>query len=171
MATTFRKYVLDTNVLIAAFNTYYNHDTCPGFWDFLGHQFHRRQVVVVDRVFGEIEVGTPLAQLIRTLHDFKFASTASQNIAVHLREILDWVADCAQYTEETQREFEQAADCWIVAFAKATNAIVVTNEKFNDQTPRVKIPNVCRQFGIECIETFEFVRRLGMVLVWAESVP
>ena len=55
------------------------------------------------------------------------------------------------------------ADPWVIAHAMAEDAIVVTKEQFETNTTRrIKIPNVCEAMGIEWIDDFEMVRRLGM---------
>ncbi|WP_255365668.1 MULTISPECIES: DUF4411 family protein [Alishewanella] len=42
----------------------------------------------------------------------------------------------------------------------SSGAIVVTHESLvSDATKKVKVPNICKQFGVQCINTFEFLRQ------------
>jgi tRNA splicing ligase len=52
------------------------------------------------------------------------------------------------------------ADPYVIALAKAFNAVVVTGEKMvgpGAKTP--KIPNICRDLQIQCIDFLELIRR------------
>ena len=45
----------------------------------------------------------------------------------------------------------------------ASGDIIVTEEKYEPNVKkRVKIPNVCREFGIDYIGLLEFMRELGI---------
>ena len=52
---------------------------------------------------------------------------------------------------------------WLVhniATAKAKNYILVSHEKYSPESrKKVPIPNVCKLFNVECIDTFEMLRR------------
>lgn len=52
---------------------------------------------------------------------------------------------------------KNAGDPWVVATARVTNAIVVTEEGLGSR----KIPAVCAAEGIECINVIELIRREG----------
>lgn len=53
----------------------------------------------------------------------------------------------------------------MVAYALAKVYIVVTREQFNSEAKaRVKIPNVCRAFGVHYVDTFQMMRELGVRL-------
>ena len=59
------------------------------------------------------------------------------------------------------------ADGWLAAYARVYNAVVVTQEVFNaDVRKRVPLPNVCRQFGVDCRDTFEMLRELEVRFDW-----
>jgi len=46
----------------------------------------------------------------------------------------------------------------------AENAIVVSKEFLSTSTnkQKIKIPDVCKNMNIECIDDFEFIRRLNL---------
>ena len=74
-----------------------------------------------------------------------------------------WVQSNAQFLPAAKHEFAQKADGCLAAYAKAHNAIVVTNEVYNDHT-RKKVPlrNLCRKFDVEACNTIDMLRGLGV---------
>ncbi len=50
-------YLLDSDVFIAAKNSYYAFAICPGFWDSLIHHYDAGNVRSIDRVRGELLAG------------------------------------------------------------------------------------------------------------------
>lgn len=54
------------------------------------------------------------------------------------------------------------ADPFVVAVARARGGIVVTGEapRRSDTAP-YKIPDACRELGLECLGWFDFLRRVG----------
>lgn len=64
-------------------------------------------------------------------------------------------------------ELARVADGWLAAYAKVYNAVLVTNEVFNENVRRkVPLPNICKQFGISHANTLEMLRGLGVRFEW-----
>ena len=64
-------------------------------------------------------------------------------------------------------QFQQVADGWLAAYAKANGYVVVTLEEFDPMIrKKVPLPNLCRAFDLECITPFEMLRRLIVQLSW-----
>jgi hypothetical protein len=58
--------------------------------------------------------------------------------------------------------FLAKGDPWIIAKARVIGAAVVTHESAVAPNARkVKVPNICRQFGVPCVNTFQFLRELN----------
>jgi len=51
-----------------------------------------------------------------------------------------------------------------VAFAKAYDNVLVTQEKPSKTKAKVPIPNLCEQFNVPYVDTFQMLRRLGIIL-------
>ena len=65
--------------------------------------------------------------------------------------------------QAAKHEFAQAADGWLAAYAKTHNAIVVTNEVYNENSRRrVPLPNLCKEFDVEFCHTADMLRGLGV---------
>ncbi len=93
--------------------------------------------------------------------------TAELDVANAYRQLAEWVHAEPQFLPRAADEFAAAADGWLVAFAKARDATVVTLEEFDPVIKKkVPIPNLCRAFDVEFITPFEMLRRLDVKLTW-----
>ena len=71
--------------------------------------------------------------------------------------VSSWI-DNQQYAQVAKDDFFSKAEFFIIGYALAHNAMVVTHEKFADSLKKIKIPNVCS--GFACIDTFSMLRLL-----------
>lgn len=72
--------------------------------------------------------------------------------------MVTWVNSVPQFMPAAKAEFAAAADGWLIAFAKVNKSIVVTHEEYAPDVQRkVPIPNVCLEFNVECVNTFEML--------------
>lgn len=158
------KYVLDANVFIEAKNRYYGFDFAPKFWRCLIRLADDGTIASIDRVKDEIAKGNDeLATWIKSEFSNAFNSTDDQDISLQFRDIMRWAQSNIQFSREAKSEFAGVADGWLVAYAKSEDCIVVTQETHIPEiTRRIPIPNVCKAFNVEYINTFEMIRRLGI---------
>lgn len=64
---------------------------------------------------------------------------------------------------QTRRRFLDRADPWVIAHAIVNGGTVVTHEKRNpDVSRKVKIPNVCERFNVNCIDVYQLLRDQGV---------
>jgi Domain of unknown function (DUF4411) len=164
-------YVLDSNVLIEAKKRYYNFDVCPGFWEALVWQHQQGAIVSVDRVKAEVDLGkddlTDWCSLVMPADCFK--GTDAPGVTDAYRDALNWVMAQPLFKPEAKAEFanEKVADAWVIAYAKAFGATVVTEEKLNlEKKKKVLIPNVCVGLGVPYVDTFEMLRALSTRFEW-----
>jgi len=158
-----RTFLLDANVFIDAHRRYYGFDLCPGFWTALVRQHQEHRVFSVDRVRQEISKGTDKLKKWARQKDLDafFRNTNDQATLSYFGDMSDWVQGESQYTSEAKSEFATVADGWLVACAKACEFVVVTHEVYSPEAKRkVPIPNVCRHFAVECVDTFQMLREL-----------
>ena len=157
------RYSLDANIFIAAWRDYYPIDLYPGFWECLQRFGQEKRLLSVDRVRDEINSPNELvAWLKRHWHD-AFASTRHPEIVNVFSEMHGWVQSNAQFLPAAKHEFAQTADGWLAAYAKTHNAIVVTNEVYNENSRRrVPLPNLCKTFDVEVCNTVNMLRWLGV---------
>lgn len=168
METAARTYVLDSNVFIQAKNQYYGFDICPGFWDAVPWYHAHDRLCSIDRVKDELADGKDeLADWVKSdvaSHCFEL-TTGAEVIRIY-REIMAWVNGPGGFSRDAIALFAKGADGWLVAYAKAAGHVVVTHEQLSLGAKKVKIPNVCRQFGVAWANTFEMIRDLDVQFTW-----
>ncbi len=162
-------YVIDADVLIAAKNSYYGFDICPGFWDSLLHHHEAGRVFSLDEVKDEIFEWEQADNLIDWVNDRVppefFIGTQNPLVASEYSDIMQWVNQHPQYRDEAKTDFTQGADGWLIAHAKLHDITLVTNEKSAPNSERrIFIPDVGRHFGVDPINTFEMLGELGVRL-------
>jgi len=160
-------FLLDTNVFVEAHRRYYGLDLCPGFWECLTHFNGMARVVSLDRVRDEIHEGDALADWISGAPTDLFMSSAAQAVVDMYAEIMEWVSG-ADFTDAAKAKFAGAADGWLVAYGQVHAMVVVTHEAYDAQSKRdVKIPNVCREFDVRYVDTFDMLRDFEVKFQWA----
>ena len=159
-------FVLDANVFIEAARRYYAFDLVPAFWDTLLYWARNGRIVSVDRVKDELaRSNDKLAKWATGQFHKHFASTGNEEVMNAYRQIIQWACAQTQFKDSAKAEFARAnnADAWVVAYALAKKAVVVTHEQLNRNAKRrIPIPNVCRAFNVLYVDTFEMLRQLGV---------
>lgn len=160
------KYILDSNVFIEAHRRYYSFDIAPSFWRFLIDKAKANKIISVDRVYTELTRGKDkLAEWIEKEFNFAFIETKNNSeILIKYAELMNWTNSQTQYLQSAKDEFAQVenADPWIIATAMVNNLIIVTHEVLDSTIKKkIPIPNVCKDFNIDSINTFKLLRELN----------
>ena len=162
-------YLVDANVPIEATNRYYSFSICPGFWDTLVWHADSGAVCSVDVVKRELLGGNDdLAVWVKNVAPAAaFHSTNDADVVAWYGRIANWVQNEPQFRPEAKAEFMKAADPWLVADAGAHGMMLVTQETPEPMSrKKVKIPDVCRQFGVRWVSTFGMLEDLGVAFGW-----
>jgi hypothetical protein len=160
-------YLLDSDVFIAAKNTYYAFDICPGFWAAVLREHANGRVFSVNRVRGELLTGSKEEDLVQWVSN-QVPSTFFKNVdegpvSAMYAQIMLWSQRHTRYSDAAKAKFATGADAWLVAYAKVHGAIVVTNEQpAPDSKREIKLPDVCVQFNLRPEGTFSMLRNLGV---------
>jgi hypothetical protein len=162
-----RPFLLDANIFIEAHRHYYAFDIAPPFWMALINHAKNGRLLSIDRIF-EKELkrgGDKLADWASgSFHEF-FVSTDDEEVIEAYREIMVWSEGHTQFTRAAKAEFADVPDSWLVAYALAKDCIVVAREQFSPEAKaRIKIPNACKAFGVDYVDTFQMMRALGVRL-------
>lgn len=158
-------YLIDSNILIRSKNMEYPFDFFPGYWDFMNECFKSDSIFMHKKVYNEIKKGKD--DLTRWVEDNK------DNIKIvdedHAEEQLylslcEWAQDPSNdFTRNAIDAFCKAdkADIWLCAKAKDKDFIIVTDETLDRKSRKaIKIPNVCKEFGMISIDKFTFIRKM-----------
>jgi predicted nucleic acid-binding protein len=155
------KYCLDANVLIQAWQKYYNPKFCPNYWEILIELGKQEKIFIPELVYGEI-TGTEddLSAWLKTSK-------------IPIQKINEPIQNCLKMIYEKNKIHERLvdntkgrslADPWVIAHAIYESATVVTKEEkvtaLNSQ--KIKIPNVCDNMGVRWINDFQFVEEVGI---------
>lgn len=165
-------YLLDANVLITAHHLYYPVDAVPEFWDWLAHQGEAGNIKMPIETFEEVKDGSNDADkdlLYAWVQDdeHKAAILFDGDVEPQLVQQVT-----AQYAPDlTDDELEAIGrDPFLIAHALADpgNRCVVTTEVSKPTWKRQnrKIPDVCRDVGVQCCDTFTMLRALQFSTRW-----
>lgn len=152
---------MDANTYIQAKNQYYAMAFCPAYWDWLDDGFASGEVGSIAFIGNEIKAGNDdLAMWVRHRNDH-FITHDDELTQVAFSEIVNFVM--TQDFDPAHRDhFLAKGDPWLIAKAKTLGAIVVTHEAaLSPGTRKVKIPNICKQFDVLCISTFDLLNELN----------
>lgn len=164
-------YLLDANTLIEAKNRYYRMTVCPAYWawiqrskgagivssiDFVGEELKRGNDELAEWAKDQAELFLPVSD-----DDTQQAFAA---VAAHV------AAKVGEMKPGALEQFLAGADPWLIAKAMTLkDAVVVTHEEFNPQIKRkFSIPNVCQDFGVQWIDTFDLLSRTEARFVLAD---
>lgn len=165
-------YLLDANVLITAHHLYYPVDAVPEFWDWLAHQGEAGNIKMPIETFEEVKDGSNDADkdlLFAWVQDdaHKAAILFDGDVEPQLVQQVT-----GQYAPDlTDDELEAIGrDPFLIAHALADpgNRCVVTTEVSKPTWKRQnrKIPDVCRDVGVQCCDTFAMLRALQFSTRW-----
>lgn len=161
MITFERKYCLDANVLIQAWQKYYSPNLCPTYWDILD-AFGKRDIIFLPELVFE--------EITRTEDDL---SKWLKQSSIPVRKIDERVTNCLQNIYSTNpnhkflvdnTKYRSLADPWVIAHAMNESAVVVTKEeKITAVNPKkIKIPNVCDNMKVDWIDDFKLANDLEL---------
>ena len=165
-------YLLDANVLITAHNNYYPINRVPEFWDWLLHQAEQGRICMPLETFeevggtGDAEKDVLFGWLQRA--EVREAMLLDETISP---EAVQHVIDNGYAPDLNDVELERVGrDPFLVAYALtvAAERCVVSNETSAPGRQRAnrKIPDVCRDLGGTCCNTFALVRALDFSTGW-----
>ncbi len=134
---------------------------CPGFWDWLLYQNTAQTIASIAPVKQELERGNDdLAAWAKNNSDI-FIPVSDETTQNNLINIMEYIKSLTMLKDCATDEFANGADPWLIAKAMTINATVVTLEKLNLENRRkILIPNICKHFAIECIDTFDLLDKL-----------
>ncbi len=161
MSTKASKYCLDANVLIQAWQKYYNPKFCPDYWKILVELGKNGKIFIPELVYEEI-VRTE-DDLSKWLKGSKIPiNKISEPGTICLQKI--YAADPTHKNLVDNTKARSLADPWVIAHALHENASVVTKEEKVTalNSNRIKIPNVCDNMGIRWINDFQFIDELDI---------
>lgn len=161
MRSKANKYCLDANVLIQAWQKYYNPKFCPDYWKILTELGNDGKIFIPELVYEEIMRTED--ELSKWLKGSKIPIyRISEPVTVCLQRI--YSSDLTHKNLVDNTKARSLADPWVIAHALHENATVVTKEEKVTalNSIKIKIPNVCDNMGIRWINDFQFIDELDI---------
>ena len=161
MSTNSDGYVIDTCSLIKLREDY-PEDVFPSVWSFVSDLVDSRVLESIELVYDELNNQDDEVKAWADEHKEMFLplNTEIQEEAVAILEEFP-----VKFVDLKKRK--SGADPFIVAAAGVLDVVVVTEEKKTGNRSgegKVKIPDVCAHYDIECIPLVELLRREGLSL-------
>ncbi len=161
MSTMAKKYCLDANVLIEAWQKYYSPKFCSDYWEVLNELGKQGRIFLPEMVYEEIT---------RTEDDLLQWLNQSK---IPVQKIDEPITKCLQaiYLKDPLHKYlvdnikqRSLADPWVIAHAINEKATVVTRENKATalNSKRIKIPNVCDNMGVRWINDFQLIEELDI---------
>lgn len=154
-----QRYCLDTSVLINGWQKRYHPDVFPALWNRLHELISNRSVFSCEEVYLEIQAkDDALFEWVKTRKS-AFLSPDDKVLA-EMQVVMTRFQNFAAKGGSLNR-----ADPWIVAQARVSGAIVVTDEqKVEKQKPTKppKLPNVCEAMDVKWMTPIEFLSAAKM---------
>ncbi|HTF28798.1 MAG TPA: DUF4411 family protein, partial [Flavitalea sp.] len=140
---------------------YYSPKFCPAYWDILNDLGASKRIFLPQQVYDEIVRSED--ELTAWLKGSKIpVHKTTTGVTEKLKAI--YAADAGhQYLVDNTKQ-RSLADPWVIAHAMDQGATVVTKEEkvTAANTTRIKIPNVCDNMKIRCINDFQFIEELDI---------
>lgn len=167
-------YLLDANTLIDAKRDYFQFKRVPEFWDWLQHQGEIGNIKVPLEVYEEFEEARKRDGSRDELSEW--AATPEVREALLLVEEVDpalvsYVTATGYAADLTDDEIEKIGrDPFLIAYAQADPAdrTIVSTEVSKPSCLRAnrRVPDVCRDLGIRCINNFNLLNELDFRTGW-----
>lgn len=149
------KYAVDTCSLTKMRHTY-PEDVFPSAWSKLTDLADNGVLVSAADVWEELNVfEDEISAWAKTRADFFYPLTP--NIQTRATEILTSHPGLLDLKKN-----KSSADPFVISTAIELDCIVVTEELMSNSPIRLKIPNVCNDLGVDCINLLEMLRREGL---------
>lgn len=149
-------YVFDTNVFIAL--GFYYPSRFPTIWDKLSRLVDSGDIVSVKEVKNELELYCSYPHVMEWVVSNKkiFKKPTDRELKI-VSEILRDTRFRGLVKLKKILDGKPVADPFVIASASFNEGIIVTEETFKVNGAR--IPTVCREIGVECINVEEFLTR------------
>jgi hypothetical protein len=164
------RYWLDSSIFITSRDTMFGFDINATFWNWIEGAAKSDIVVAPKAVYKEVveNVRTidDLARWMKTRRKRGFCIEPDADTVAALKIVTQYVFQPGgRYQHPFALDFVSGADPWVIAHAIADGGTVVSQE--TDKHPlanRVRIPDVCGEFGIKCIKVWDMLRELKVKL-------
>ncbi len=170
-------YLLDANTLIDANRDYFPVQRVPEFWDWLYDLAEKEVVAVPVEIYEEFakskrkDATQDDLAIWASKPEIKHALMLGENVSSSL---VSKAIEEGYASDLTEDELETVGrDPFLIAYGLVdpTNRVIVTTEVSKPSKTRAnrRIPDVCNDFGLRCVTTFELLKELDFRTDWRSS--
>jgi hypothetical protein len=153
-------YVLDTGVISNLHKNYYRKRFVT-LWEEFDQLVAEGKITSTREVLHELGDGSPGADLEWAEANVKLFATPDAKEGAFVAKIYAVAHFQANIEKQKLYKGGRNADAFVVARAYATGSTVVTAEHFKPHA--VKVPNICKHFGVQCLDLEGFMEKEGWV--------
>ena len=153
-------YVLDTGVISNLHKNYYRKRFVT-LWEEFDQLVEEGKITSTREVLHELGDGSPGADLEWAEANIKLFATPDAKEGAFVAKIYAVAHFQANIEKQKLYKGGRNADAFVVARAYATGGTVVTAEHFKPHA--VKVPNICKHFGVQCLDLEGFMEKEGWV--------
>ena len=165
-------YLLDACVLIDANRDYYPIERVPEFWEWLLEMGKLDRIKIPQEFYEEVIFPRPQKDkkdpLVEWLKTYKETLVLDEEAVVELVTRVTEQGYASNLTDEEVLKIGR--DPFLVAYAlvDVENRSVVTTEHSSPKRRRAnrKLPDVCDEFSVQCINTFSLIQELDFRTGW-----
>jgi len=146
-------YSLDTSGILDAWVRHYPLDVFPTIWAQMDTAAKNGEIFVIEEVVRELEKKED------GIH--KWVKQRGRIVVPIDSEIQKYVVEImSKYGRLVDsKKNRSVGDPWVIALAQARGLTVVTGERATGNLAKPKIPDVCKDLGLSCIEMIGFFRK------------
>jgi hypothetical protein len=152
-------YCIDTSSLITAWRFVYPPDIFPAIWTQLDELIKQHKLISAKEVLLELKIGADAIYDWANARDYMFLEsdeTVQRVVTDIINKYPTFIPDYSPHGI--------FADPYVIAISSVKKLILVTNEKASGAgAKKPKIPNICRDLNIECIDFLSLIRREGWI--------
>ena len=162
------KYIIDSNCFVTSHRSFCPTDVGVSFWSKLRTLAENGKICSIDKVQDELYNNSDeLKNWMETsLSDSFFVKFDNAMSVQKLTAIVQWATTNTFYIPKAKTKFLRMdkADIYLASFASVNPAewTIVSMERSAPNSPgEIKLPDVCMQYNVKCIQLEEMFRELG----------
>lgn len=162
-----KRYLIDSNVFIQGKNFHYNFTFCRGFWEWVEEAYRQGVIYSIQKVKAELQEGRKdddariWAEAMPS--GFFLDDVKDPKVMAAYRDVMSWASSDSHYLQSAKDVFSDGkkADAFLLAYAKAHDCIVVTQEIPDPNKRRaIPIPDAAIRIGnIKTIPIYDLLSR------------
>lgn len=164
------KYIIDSNCFITPHRSFCPTDVGVSFWNKVRSLYETGAICSLDKVKDELYGNSDDLKIWMTgnLKEDFFLPFENEASVQRLSEIMRWASASTFYTSKAKEKFLRMdkADIYLASFASVNPQqwTVVSMETSAPNSPgEIKLPDVCNQYNVKCIQLQSMFRELGEV--------